>query len=521
MAARRVLCFGPFVFDPSGGELRRDGEPVHLPPKAATVLQLLLERPLELVRKEELLDACWVDAHVGDAVLKVAIREIRRALGDDATRPVYVQTVHRRGYRLAQRVTVRATGTRASPVARPDRAAGVAALVGRDEEIAALARAYRDVEAGVPRVVLVEGEAGSGKSALVAAFLETLPRRVRVGLGVAAPEGGAPEPFGPVLGALAVLGRTHSSSGMDDRVIRALVDHAPTWVAHLPAVLAKVDAASVRERVTGAGTARMNRELCDALAALGRTGPVVVALEDLHLADAATLDLLTAAAHAMQIGRTLFIATYRPRVGVARSAIAQRRRALLGRPSVVALSVDPLAPEAVRSFLAARFPAAELDDDLVARVHADTSGNPLFLRAFADAWETRAVACERAGRTFDLRAESLGGGAPEAVRAMIEAELDELGPEARELAELVAVHGRPLHLAAAAVALGRPEAALDPLATGLAEAGRFLRRQGVDETRDGRVVDLYAPARPLFAATAAVRVGPAQQLRWRRALASS
>ena len=73
---------------------------IKLRPKAFAVLDYLLGRPGQLVTKEELLNAVWPETFVGEAVLKVAIRQIREALGDDPKSPRFIETAHRRGYRF-------------------------------------------------------------------------------------------------------------------------------------------------------------------------------------------------------------------------------------------------------------------------------------------------------------------------------------------------------------------------------------------------------------------------------------
>jgi pimeloyl-ACP methyl ester carboxylesterase/DNA-binding winged helix-turn-helix (wHTH) protein len=103
------LAFGPFRLEPGNARLWRGDRPVALQPKALTVLHFLAERAGRLVTKDELLDAGWPGVFVGDAALKVCIREIRRALDDDAARPTYVETVHRRGYRFISPVNYSAT----------------------------------------------------------------------------------------------------------------------------------------------------------------------------------------------------------------------------------------------------------------------------------------------------------------------------------------------------------------------------------------------------------------------------
>jgi len=94
------MTFGPFRLDPVSGQLYRGNAVVPLAPKAFALLQHLVSQPGRLFTKEELLESVWPGVFVGDAVLKVAIRDIRKALGDDAQSPKYIETAHRRGYRF-------------------------------------------------------------------------------------------------------------------------------------------------------------------------------------------------------------------------------------------------------------------------------------------------------------------------------------------------------------------------------------------------------------------------------------
>jgi pimeloyl-ACP methyl ester carboxylesterase len=122
-----ALQFGPFRLDAAAGVLWRHDEAVPLTPKAFAVLSHLAARPGRLVSKDELLDAVWPGVFVGDGVLKVTVREIRRALGDDPKAPAYVETAHRRGYRFVApltRVAPPASGA-AEPTPVPGAPAGL------------------------------------------------------------------------------------------------------------------------------------------------------------------------------------------------------------------------------------------------------------------------------------------------------------------------------------------------------------------------------------------------------------
>ncbi|HMF93368.1 MAG TPA: alpha/beta fold hydrolase [Vicinamibacterales bacterium] len=98
------LAFGGFRLDRANELLTREGVRIPLRPKAFAMLALLVTSPGRLMMKEDLLDTLWPDSFVGDAALKTCVREIRDALGDNARRPEYVETAHRRGYRFIARV---------------------------------------------------------------------------------------------------------------------------------------------------------------------------------------------------------------------------------------------------------------------------------------------------------------------------------------------------------------------------------------------------------------------------------
>ena len=84
----------------AGDGLWRHGEPVALPPRAVAVLSALLSKPGVVVSRQDLMDAAWPGTFVTDSSLLEAIGLLRDVLGDNPRRPVYIQTVHRRGYRF-------------------------------------------------------------------------------------------------------------------------------------------------------------------------------------------------------------------------------------------------------------------------------------------------------------------------------------------------------------------------------------------------------------------------------------
>jgi adenylate cyclase len=97
--------FGRFQLDAANAQLWQDDEPLKVRPKSFDVLVHLVARAGELVSTKELLDSVWADITVGDAVVKVSIRELRKLFGETGREPQYIATVHRRGYRFIAPVT--------------------------------------------------------------------------------------------------------------------------------------------------------------------------------------------------------------------------------------------------------------------------------------------------------------------------------------------------------------------------------------------------------------------------------
>ena len=111
-----MIRFGPFQVDPRTWALSRDGVAVDLSPRLVEILGYLAARRGEIVTKEELLDRFWPGVNITDNTLTRAVADIRKALGDDAGRPIYLQTAARRGYRFVGESPDIPAGSRAQPV---------------------------------------------------------------------------------------------------------------------------------------------------------------------------------------------------------------------------------------------------------------------------------------------------------------------------------------------------------------------------------------------------------------------
>ena len=95
-----IFHFGDFVLNVERYELRKGDVRIHLQPKTFAVLYYLLSHPGRLINKDELFREVWPDVIVTENSLTRCIKDLRKALDDDAGAPRYIETVSRKGYRL-------------------------------------------------------------------------------------------------------------------------------------------------------------------------------------------------------------------------------------------------------------------------------------------------------------------------------------------------------------------------------------------------------------------------------------
>src|SRR5271169_2673411 len=98
----RFMRFGPFQVDQQRQEVTKNGSRLKLQGKVYQVLVALLDKPGEVVTREELRQRLWpADTHVNyDANVNTTVNKLRQALGDSTEQPLYIETIPRKGYCL-------------------------------------------------------------------------------------------------------------------------------------------------------------------------------------------------------------------------------------------------------------------------------------------------------------------------------------------------------------------------------------------------------------------------------------
>ncbi|HUR97434.1 MAG TPA: winged helix-turn-helix domain-containing protein [Pyrinomonadaceae bacterium] len=100
MKEKHLYSFGEFSLNVEDHTLSRGGENIPITPKMFDLLLVLLQHPGRVLRKDFLLQAVWPDSFVEEGNITFNIRQLRKALNDDAQAPTYIETITRRGYRF-------------------------------------------------------------------------------------------------------------------------------------------------------------------------------------------------------------------------------------------------------------------------------------------------------------------------------------------------------------------------------------------------------------------------------------
>lgn len=162
--------FSPFEIDLDLMTLSESGRTIKIGAKAFDLLLCLIEHRDQVVDRRLLLDVVWKSAAISDATIPTAILEIRKALGDDAKSPRYIASIRGRGYRFLPEIS--ATGHRRRRDSLPHLDFPFS---GRRSELVVLQKCLRATASeSRGHLVLIQGEAGIGKTRLTEEFLSTL-----------------------------------------------------------------------------------------------------------------------------------------------------------------------------------------------------------------------------------------------------------------------------------------------------------------------------------------------------------
>jgi DNA-binding CsgD family transcriptional regulator len=370
-------------------------------------------------------------------------------------------------------------------------------LIGRHEVFADAVRALAEP----PALVLIEGEAGIGKTRLLKDCLADASLSGRTVLVAACPPLREPFPLGPIVDGLRRL-RQHINDVPLSPLGGALRPLFPEWGAELPPELTPLgDPLATRHRVFSA----LN-EL------VSRIGIDVLVVEDVHWADTATLEwLLTRCTSGPsppdRAGSVVL--TYRPQEVPADSPLRRLTSRSSGGMRQVRLTLEPLSPEQTRQLVAAMFDTDQVSERFAAFLHEHTDGIPLAVEEIVLLLRDRHDVVRRGGAWARRVLDELH--VPPTVRDSVLERIGRLDPDARAVLNAAAVLAAP-----AGEALLTTVAGLDERA-GLAGVAAALATGLLQETGPDRLVFRHA-----LDCKAVSETIPAPQRRWlhRRAACS-
>jgi predicted ATPase/DNA-binding winged helix-turn-helix (wHTH) protein len=515
--------FPPFRLDPVNAQLWRGGHEIKLRRKTFDVLLYLVDHPGQLVTKAALLDTIWAKVTVSDSMPATCVAELRKALGDEARVPRFIETVHGRGYRFIAKVKTPAS---VAPISKapsvPKRPRPI--MVGRQDELAQLQSWYSRVLEGQRQLIFVTGEAGIGKTTFVQAFLDSIAQEgsVRIGRGQCVEQYGAGEPYMPVLEALGRL----CQEPRGERLIELLNRFAPTWLAQMPAVLTREERVRLQSEMQGVTQQRMLREMTQALEALATETPLVLLLEDLLWSDFSTLELISAIARRSELARLLIVGTYRPVEMLANDhPLRTMKQELELHRYCEELRLKLLTEENVADYLAKRLAsdASQRFGTLAPVIHARTDGNPLFMVNMVD------YLLVDAGLLVNLRevseaewAETLRAfrlDSLRSIRQMIERNLERLKPEEQAVLEGASVAGAEFSSASVAAALECSQNEVEACCARLSRREQFVSERGPITWPDGTVATSFRFHHALYQEVLYGRLSAGHQVQLHRRIA--
>lgn len=316
-----------------------------------------------------------------------------------------------------------------------------APFIGRQEILGELSQALRRAQAGQGKAVLLRGEAGIGKSRLMQEFASRQRVRTQVISGSASPESAEMpyqlliEALRPALSQADLLRRVPVSWLVEAaRVLPELAE-----LIHQPLPTLPMESGEARSRIFE-GLYRILFSMCEG----GTT--VILCLDDLHWADATSLDFLAYLGRRLHGQRVLVLGSYRSEAG---ESLSKVRRSLARHAELSELSLEGLDDNETWRLVSSLGDEIPAERELAERLRAATDGNPFFILETLRALQESAVP----GRTDDPGSFPI----PDTVRQVINSRLQGLHPNTRQMLEAGAVIGQVFELESALMTAGRGE----------------------------------------------------------------
>jgi DNA-binding winged helix-turn-helix (wHTH) protein/tetratricopeptide (TPR) repeat protein len=471
-----MKLFHSFRLDTVNHCLWRADERVSLAPKVFDVLRYLVEHPGRLVTQDELLEALWPQTYVNPEVIKKYILGIRRVLGDNATTPVFIETLPKRGYQFVAAVKDERTTKAFDQIRYPPKK-----MVGRDITLSELERYLQIAVGGQRQLIFVTGEPGVGKTMLADVLHQraALLPNMRIARGQCIEGYGGKEAYYPMLEALGQLVRENDSS----LAAQTLSKRAPTWWVQFPALVEAEGREALRREIVGATPTRMVREICEALEVLTAEHPLILILEDLQWVDPSTLDFISALARRREPAKLMLVGTYRPTdVALSHSPLKALKQDLQVHQLSKEITLERLGESAISEYLTTEFSKSSFAPGLSNLVFRHSGGNALFMVAVVQDLVKRGLIVEDSGKwKLTQRLEDIDPGVPETLQQMLELQFEQLSAEEQRVLSSASVNGEHFSIWAITDTVEYEPEQIEDICEELAQRQQFIRSAGIQE----------------------------------------
>jgi DNA-binding winged helix-turn-helix (wHTH) protein len=357
----RRIQFDNFEIDLDLFTLSKQGQQIAIGRRTFDLLLCLIQNRDKVADQELLRREVWQSATLSPAAIPTCILELRRALGDDAAEPAYIESVRGRGYRFISRISKKSI----APLANQDPTAELA-FCGRSNEIETLkACAKAAIAEARGSAIVISGEAGIGKTRLLSEFLSLVGSSVDVLLSQSSNLEGTP-PFWPWT--QIVRSALKASKTLNSK----LTTQAQMLSTVFPEIRGSVNPPSYHESRVDQFT--IFSHWATTIRSMIGSKPLLLAFEDIHRADSDSLSLLSHLSRELSDEPVILVATHRPELQINNASRAMSE--IIGLRNAVQIILHPLTASDVRLMLN---PFTDDRDNICDALQSRTAGIPFYL----------------------------------------------------------------------------------------------------------------------------------------------
>lgn len=418
-----IFSFNQYQLDTSRFELSLDGKEIEIAPQTARLLIYLIRNRDRTVPRDELLETLWGGVAVGETSLHQAIKLARRATGDSGTKQIVIKTVRGIGFRFVADVRAQTT-SHPSRDRRRD-----SAFIGREIFLQECDAHFDRAMAGHGTVLLLGGEPGIGKTRLAEEIARrALERGARLARSSGFAQSGAP-PYWAWIRLFRDLSRSNHEKRFPEEVEALLSKRSFPRAGSVPQNDLTIDDAD-RFRIYDAVAQSLHR--------LSSARPLVLVLDDLHRAGAATLSLLSFVTSEIEGAKILLIGTFRQSELLQNAHSAEILAEIERNAASSSILIPPLEPRHTEDLLRHQMNES-IAPALVERAVARSGGNPFYAIEIA-----RLLSRWSAADTAKLDPDQFETSLPSGIHQILAGRFETLDAMTRQVLRTATLMGRQI-----------------------------------------------------------------------------